>query len=49
MFSCMAGLLFLPAVSDFTNNFKRLFEVDGIRNHLQGQSDISIARCLEDT
>lgn len=41
-------LFFLPAVGDFTDNVKRFFEVDRVRNYLQRQSDISIPWSLED-
>lgn len=43
-----AGQLLLPAVGDFTDDVKRFFEVDSVRNYLQRQSDISIPRCLID-
>lgn len=41
--------LFLPAVGDFTDNVKRFFKVDSVRNHLKRQSDVSIPWGLKDT
>lgn len=41
-----AGLTVVPAVGDLTDDVKGFLEVDGVRNHLQRQSDVSVSWCL---
>ena len=37
-----------PAVGDFADDVKGLLEVHSVRDHLQGQPDVSIARSLKE-
>lgn len=41
-----AGLAVVPAVGDLTGDVEGLLQVDGVRNHLQRQPDVSVSRRL---
>lgn len=38
-----------PAVGDLADDLERLLQVDGVGDHLQGQSDVPVARRLRTT
>lgn len=40
------GLTVVPAVGDLTDDVKGLLKLDGVRNHLQRQSDVSVSWSL---
>lgn len=42
------GLTVVPAVGDLTDDVKGFLKVDGVRNHLQRQSDVSVSWCLSE-
>lgn len=41
-----AGLTVVPAVGDLTDDVEGFLQVDGVRNHLQRQPDVSVSRRL---